>query len=222
MTNQFDVNKLNSFLDKATKAISCNSECQKNKEKQELKYKYLKAKSNLTLAEPEYEISKRNYYTYVSGKSGYDEIIEKELNAKANEIIKEFEKLYKDETDRIKTQINSYESILINYRNVVDLDEKYKKDNAELYKEYKEDANDILTNERKTYYEDQKNTQLNNYYYYIFLTIYIIVLLCLTYFSLFYPSQREFKTKIAIIILFIFLPFILDWLIKKILNLFHL
>jgi len=216
MTNQFDLNKFNSFLDKATQAISCNSDCQKQQHEQKLKDKYLNALSNLSLAEPEFQVAKKNYYTYVSGQNGYNEMIEEELSQVADLIIQTFKENYDDEISKIKSQLETYNGLLINFKNVVDLERKYKKENLQLYKQLKEDTNDILTNERKTYYEDQQISSLNAYYYYILWIIYIVVVLCLIVFSLIYPSQSSFYTKILLIILFIILPFISTFILGKI------
>lgn len=217
---KFNLNKFNSFLDKATQAISCDANCQEQKTKQELKDKYLNAQSNLTLAEPEFEVAKKNYYTYISGENGYNEMIENELEQTANLIIDKFKENYQDEVDKIQLQLNTYTGILINFNNVVDLEKKYKGENITLYKKLKDESNDILTNERKTYYEDQQNDTLNSYYYYILWVIYIIVVICLIIFSLMYPLQL--KTKISVIILFIVLPFISTWILGIIINICYL
>jgi hypothetical protein len=216
MTNNFDLNKFNSFLDKATQAISCNSDCQKQKVEQQLKDNYLKAETKLTLAEPEFQVARKNYYTYVSGQNGYDEMIEEELQQKADLIIQNFKENYQIEINKIKSQLETYNGILVNYKNVVDLERKYNRENEQLYKQLKDDTNDILTNERKTYYEDQEISSLNSYYYYILLTIYIIVLICFIVFTLFYPSQINRKLIIFLILIFIILPLISTWVLGKI------
>jgi hypothetical protein len=221
MTNQFDLNKFNSFLDKATQAISCDSECQKQQVEQKLKDKYLNAKTNLSLAEPEFELAKRNYYTYVSGQSGYDEMIENELREKADLIVEKFQENYHDETKKIQSQLETYNGLLINFKNVVDLDKKYKRENKQLYKQFKEGTNDILTDERKTFYEDQRNESLNSYYYYILWIVYIIVFICLIVFSLVYPSQTTFKSKILLIVVFVVLPFVSTWILGKIITILY-
>lgn len=221
MTNKFDLNKFNSFLDKATQAISCDSECQKQQVEQKLKDNYLNAKTNLSLAEPEFELAKRNYYVYVSGQSGYDEMIENELREKADLIVEKFQENYHDETKKIQSQLETYNSLLINFRNVLDLDKKYKRENKQLYKQFKEDTNDILTNERKTFYEDQRNESLNSYYYYILWIIYGICFICLIIFSLVYPSQITFKSKILLIVAFVVLPFVSTWILGKIITILY-
>ena len=221
MTNKFDLNKFNSFLDMAAKTIACGPECQKNKSIEDLKDKYLTAQSNLTLAEPQYQQAKQNYYTYVSGENGYKEMMESEYNTAADLIASEFKENYDIEISKINTQIDTLNSILINYSNVVDFYNKYKKENKTLSKQLKDETNDILTNERKTYYEDQQISSLNGYYYYILLVIYVIVVICFTVFLFIYPSQFSFIRKIMFLFLFIILPFISTWILGSIIYILY-
>lgn len=219
--HNFDVNKLNSFLDAATKSISCDPTCQKNKKIEKLKEKYLNAESNLTLAEPQYEEARQKYYTSVSGKTKYNEMIEEELNEKANLIINTYYDLFSEELNKIKSQIETYNSIVINFNNVADLDKQYKTENKYLFTQIKEESNDVLTNERKTYYEDQEITSLNEYYYYIFYTIYIITVICYSFFLVKYQSTYSLVKKIIIIIAFITLPFYSTLVFGKIIQIIY-
>ena len=221
MSNQFDLNKFNSFLDTATQAITCNSECQRNNRANQLKEKYQTAKSNLDLAKPQYELAKQKYYTYVDGQSGYNEMIEEELTAKAELFGEKFEENYISEKDKIETQLQTYDGILINFRNIVDLYEQYKKENIKLFEELKNETNDILTNERKTYYEDQQNDYLDLYYYYFLFIIYCIVVICYIIFSLIYPSTFDWKIRFVIGLIFIILPFVSTWLLGMIIKLIY-
>ena len=216
MTNQFDLNKFNSFLNSATQAIACGPECQKNKKTQQLKDKYLNAQSNLLLAEPQYQIAKQNYYTYVSGQNGYNDMMEKELTEKADLIVNKFKDNVSVETNKINVQLNSYNGLLINYKNVAELFKQYSTENIKLEKQLKDDMNDVLTNERKTFYEDQQISSLNSWYHYIILVIYIITVFCFAVFSLIYPSQTSLIMRIIILICFIILPFISSWLLGHI------
>ena len=129
MPNQFDLNKFNSFIDSASQAISCGTECQKEKLSQQLKDKYLNAKSNLVLAEPQYQIAKQNYYTSVSGESGYNDMLEEELNEKADLIVNNFKAIFSSEINKTKLQLDSYNSLLVNYKNVAELSEQYSTEN---------------------------------------------------------------------------------------------
>jgi len=221
MSKQFDINKLNSFIETANNTLSCNSDCQKQKTADELKNSYEKAKSNLYLAEPEYQHARKNYYEFVSGKNAYDEMMEKEYNDMSDLFINEFKLINKNEIEKIKSLINSYDGLYINFRNIFDLYNQYKIENEKLLKNIKNNKNNILTNDRKTYYEEQENNNLN-YYYYIFFTIYIIVVLCFIIFSIIYPTQTSIKIKIIYILIFIILPFISTWILEKIIYFIYL
>lgn len=216
MDNQFDINKFNSFLDAASKQIMCDSECQKLKEAEDLKNKYLNAKSNLLLAEPQYENAKKTYYTFVSGENGYNDMLEKELDEKANIIISKYKDSFKNDLDNAKLQIDTYNGVTYNVNNIIELHDKYKTDNKRLFKSLKKNTNDVLTNERQTYYEDQEINTLSSFYYYILLIIYIIVVGFFIFFSLTRQSQTSFRTKLILIILFCILPFISTWILGKI------
>ena len=221
MTNKFDLNKFNSFLNSAAQTIACGPDCQRQKKSDELKNKYLTAESNLALAEPQYQIAKQNYYTFISGQSGYDEMMESEYREKAELIGQKFKESYDEEIAKIKTQLDTYNGLLINFRNVVDLHKQYKKENIQLFKQLKNDTNDILTNERKTYYEDQQIESLNSYYRYILWIIYIIVVICFAIFSLIYPSQTSLLVRILLLGVFIALPFVSTWILGAIIKLVY-
>jgi len=221
MTNNLDLNKFNSFINAASETIACGPECQEQKKADELKNKYIMSEANLALAEPEYQIARQNYYTYVSGQSGYDDMLEKDYTQEADIISKKFKELYNDEIAKIKTQLDTYNSLLVNFRNVADLYTQYKKENIQLFQELKNQTNDILTNERKTYYEDQEINSLNGYYLYIFWIIYIIVLISFAVFSLIYPSQTSLTIRALLLCVFILLPFVSTWILGKIIQLIY-
>jgi len=208
MDKQFDINKFNSFLEQAQNAISCGPECQKEETAEKLKQKYNRAQANLILAEPNFQVARKNYYTYVSGEGAYNEMIEQELSMKADKMTDRFNESIDEEINKIQSQVQTYNGLIINLRNLLDLYKKYKRENMELHKQIKTETNDILTNNRKTYYEDQENENLNNYYYYILILIYIVVVICFIIFSLIYPSNMTLKGKIIAILFFVILPFI--------------
>ena len=111
--------------------------------------------------------------------------------------------------------------MLVNYRNVVDLFKQYFTENNKLRKQLKDETNDVLTNERKTFYEDQQIDSLNGWYHYIILVIYIISVICFVIFSLIYPTQTSLLTRFIILIFFIILPFISSWLLGHIIYIIY-
>jgi hypothetical protein len=221
MTNNFDPNKLNSLIEMANNIISCDSNCQKNKQLQELKNKLTSAESNLLLAEPNLELAKKNYFTYISGKSGYNEMVEEELSKNADLFITTFKDNYQEELSKITSQLDTYNGLYINFSNVDELYKKYKKENAILFEQLKEETNDILTNDRKTYYENQQIDLLNAIYFYLLWIIYFIVVACFGVFSLIYPSTFNWKTRLFILLFFVVLPFISPFLLGKIISIIY-
>ena len=211
MTQQptMDINKLNSFLDYANQAISCDSECKQNKRSTSLRNKLMEAESNLVLAEPEYQNAMKKYYVYVSGKTGYEEMMQEKYTEMATQITDTMKEYMTEISQQITQQINTYKGLMVNVRNLVDLFRQYKTENKHLARQLKEDANDIITNERKTYYEDQEIDVLDTYYYILFI-IYIIVAIC--FIVLYYKNGTGSKIlTLLTFILLVGLPFLSYW-----------
>ena len=221
MDSQFNINKFNSFIQSASQQIACGTECQEQKTAEQLKNTYLTAQSNLTLAKPQYDIAKKNYYVYVDGQNGYNQMMEEDYSKEANKITSEFKDNYDKEINKIKSLLVTYDGILINFRNVIDLYTQYKEENLKLYKSLKADVNDVLTNERKTYYEDQSIDFLNAIYKYALIIIYVIVVICYIVFSLIYPSDISFKIRGILFLVFLVLPFISTFLLGKLIQLIY-
>jgi hypothetical protein len=220
MSNQMDMNKFNTLISQASDAILCNSECRKQREADKLKQKYLNSQTNLASASNQLQVAQKNYVTFTQGASGYNDLLDNQLQEKAQEISLKFTENFHTDSQAIKTQIETYQGLLINFKNVAELYLKYKKENVQLIKDLKDETNDVLTNERKTYYEDQKIDGLKGIYFYFLLTIYIICLIGFIIFSLIY-SQSNWKVKLASIIGFIALPFFSTWILGKIIYLIY-
>lgn len=218
MASPFNISNFNSFIKAASQQIACGPECQRQKTTEELKKTYLNAESNLTLAKPQYDNAKKNYYVYVDGENRYNQMIEQEYSNDANKITNEYKNKYNDEIYKIKSLLVTYDGVLVSFRNVIDLYTQYKEENLYLYKKLKTDINDVLTNERKTYYEDQSVDFLNSFYKYGLIVIYVIVVICYAVFSLIYPSQTSLKVRGLLFILFLVLPFISSFLLGKLIQ----
>lgn len=193
MSNLFDVTKLNSILG--------------------LNEHY----NDWLLDEPDMEITKQQYETFVSGTSA-DEV--NELTQDAKEKIKQLS--VKNLKDLFNfTQIDTYNSLVLHYENSKEILNKYKDENDSMEQQLKNQTNNILTNERKTFYEDQQNDQLNTYYYYILWTVYAVIVFLFGRFSLTYPSTYSWKFRAFMFLLFLVLPIISPWILGKIIQLLH-
>jgi hypothetical protein len=221
MSNTFNFNKFNELVSQASDAILCNSECQRRRKEEVLKQKYLNSKTNLATASNQEDIAEKNYIIFTKGQNAYNDLLDEKLSEKVNLISEKFLDNFNEESQKIKSQITSYSGILVNFRNIVDLYLQYKRENIELFKELKEETNDVLTNERKTYYEDQNIDRLKFFYSYFFITIYVIFVIGFGSFSMIYPSNYTWQVRLALLIGFIVLPFISTWIVGKIIYLLY-
>ena len=212
-TQTADYTLFNSLIEKVNEQTSCDADCQKQKEEEALKKKWDESKTNLLSGPSQEHDAEKNYITYVEGSVAYDELQNKRLNERATKIATTFQTSFDNISKRIETQIGTYQGIFLNFKNVVELYLKYKEENLKLAKELKENVNDVLTNERKTYYKDQGIEKMKVYYYYIILVLYIICVLCFGFFALVYPSKSNWKVRLLTFIALILLPFVSTYIL---------
>jgi hypothetical protein len=217
----FNVNNFNAFLEKASSAIMCDSTCQQQKTAEELKQKYLASETNLASASSQVDVAKKNYVTFNQGELAYNNMKEEELHKTAQLIIGKFNENFQNVSKEITNQIDTYNGLVINFNNVVELYLTYKKENSKLSKQVKNNTSDVLTNERKTYYESQGIDTLKNFYYYILLLVYIIFVIGYIFTSLFYPSQINWKLRFGFMIILFLLPFISQWILALTIKLMY-
>jgi hypothetical protein len=207
--------RFNSLIDQAAEAITCDANCQKQKKTDELKQKYINAQSNLARGPQQVETARKNYVVYNKGEPAYNQLVEMELTKKATMIATFFENNFNEESKNVLYDVKTYSGLLSNLKNVFELYLKYKQENDKLTKKLKEETNDILTNERKTYYQDQGIDNLKFYYYYFLLIVYIICVILFGVFNFIYPSQMSGKIRAVILIILLILPFISTWILGK-------
>jgi hypothetical protein len=208
MPNSFNYEDYNELVQKATDAVLCNSECQQQREAEKLKQTYLNAKTNVISSSGELQTAEKNYITFTKGTSAYNQLLEKQLGTSADTEINNFTNSLQADIKEIQTYIETYNGVFINFKNVLELLIKYTSENIYLFRKLKKDTNDVLTNERKTYYENENIERLKFYYYYFFATIYIIFLIRYIVFSFQKSSQFSWKIKLIIFLFLIILPFV--------------
>ena len=207
MTNNIDINKFNDFLDNANQILSCDSNCQEQKKKNDLKKKYLEAKTNLLTAPIQVETSYKNYLTYTKGDSAYNEYRDDELQQKAEMVITTFQTNFNDGIQKAKDSYDTYSGLLLNFAHIVELYTKLVKENAFLTLQLKNKTSDVLTNDRKTYYEDQSIDNLG-FYHKIILFFYVIFVIVFAVSIFVFPSTSTRGTLLGILVFFIIYPFI--------------
>jgi hypothetical protein len=212
--------KLNLLLEQASQALSCGPTCQKLKNTEELKQKYLDAQTNLQMAPLKLEESKKNYYVYSEGRPYYDNMLEDELKTKADTISTLLLENFNKEVTNANVMNTYFNNALLNSENSKDLLTKLLDENGKLYLDLRSRKGDIITNDRKTYYETEAISGLNTWYnvwkilFYIFVIIYAI--------SLFY-IENEFSIyyKIILLLLLCVYPYIIYYTIKWIFTLIY-
>lgn len=208
MASTQQISDINNLLRQASKAIMCGPDCQKNEKMSQLYKTYLDSKTTLINAPQQVEQSAKDYYLYAEGPAGYNEYLNKSLDEKSTDLISVIDDEFNNNLKSCQSTLDIYSGISITYGSVMDLYDKYTAENIELERKYKNEANDIFTNDRKTYYANQGIDNLN-YYYKVLIYIYIFVVLC--YFILIFALKNNLSMtkKIIIFICFVLYPFII-------------
>ena len=103
-----------------------------------------------------------------------------------------------------------YNTSLINSSYTKELLEEYSEKNSELKLKLRDNHGDILTNDRKTYYESTALDRLKLWYtfwwyiYYIFVIIFLLAIFLS-------PSKLSIIVKLIILILLVFYPYYIDY-----------
>jgi len=216
------VDKVNELITQANETLTCNSDCQKQKQADQLQQTYANlASCSSSSGQSQAQEAQKNYIVFTQGQAAYDQYHDNQLQTQVQTIIEQFQQNFNNEVTTINSQINTYNGIVINFRNILDLYIQYKKENIELFKELKNESNNVLINERKTFYEDQNIDNLGFYYFYFLLSIYIICVVCFVIFYFIYPSQTSLKVMVGIVIFLIAIPFISSWVLATIIYLLY-
>jgi hypothetical protein len=215
--NETLADRINRIHARIHRKPKCDRECQANK----LKQTYLNSQQNLLTAPQQEQTAYKNYIVFTEGENAYTQLETQQYSEEADSIAEEIMLNFDDAAKKIAIAIDSYAALILNYKNVVELYEKYLHENKTLRKKIKTEYSDVITNDRKTYYEDQGIDSLNFFYYYVFLTIYIIVVICFGLFAFGFPSPMSYIFKIVILFVLFILPFVSTRILQFIIKMLH-
>ena len=210
---QISQDKINELLEKTAESMVCGPSCQRQKISDELKQKYLDAKTNIQTAPINLEETKKNFYVYTKGRPYYDNMKEEELKQTVNNISTLIINNFNDELSNTNTMNSYLNTALINSSNTEDLLNEYLNKNKMLKLKLRETHGDILTNDRKTYYETEAYDRLVLWYrllWYIYYITIIILILSL----ILSENKLNNVSKIIIVILLVFYPYYISYIIK--------
>jgi hypothetical protein len=202
--------KINSLLETSAQSIVCGPDCQKNKTAEELKQKYLDSQTNNITAPLKLEESRKNYYVFTEGENYYNNMLEEELKKKAEQLSQLITENFNEEVSSAKTMNTYYNTSLINSTYTKELLNEYSEKNSELKLKLRDNQGDILTNDRKTYYESSALDRLKLWYtfwwyiYYIFVIIFLLAIFLS-------PSNLSIIIKLIVLVVLIFYPYYIDY-----------
>jgi len=213
MANNFNINNFNNFLQQAQETLMCDSQCQQQKKAQQLQQAYENAQVNLQTAPGQVDTTQKEYITFTQGNAAYSQMHNQDLTQKAQQIVSMYSTNFNNEAQEAKNNVATYSGLLNNYNNVYELYKNLKTENAQLKKDLTNKNSDVLTNDRKTYYENQEIDFLDYIYKYVLQIIYWITVVVYFISVFVYPSQFNWKLKLAVLIVLIGLPFVSTWLL---------
>lgn len=201
-------NKINDLVSQASQTISCGPSCQKENVANQLQQKYLDSENALLTGQQKLDENRKNYYVFTQGPTSYNNMLEGELTNKAQEIANEISAQFTKLIKQTKLYNTYYNTEILNLQNTTELynEQKYKNNTYE--DTIKKNHGDILTNDRKSFYEIQEQDNLQ-YWYSVYLWIYRILLFLFLLGLLFLNSSRPFFQKISIFVLLLIYPTII-------------
>lgn len=211
------MNQITDLLNNASQSLLCGPECQKQKISGELYQKMLDAQTNQQTGPIQVENTKKTYYVYTQGQSYYDNMLEEDLKQKAQAMGDLLADTFNKEVNAAELMNEYYNLAVINSGNTKALLQEYIVSNDELKSQLRNSHGDILTNDRKTYYEKGALNGLSNWYkiwWYIYYVLIVVLLLGL----LMSKSQLSTIKKSIIFILLLFYPYYINPVIKWLYN----
>ena len=212
---------INSLINTATKLVMCppGSACEKENVSAELNRQLQDAIINEQVAPLRLANAKRYYYTYTQGQSSYNGMLEKELQEKARLITKQIGDKFLEEVKNAVTMNMFFNTSQVNSENTLELYNEYVNKNAEMAEIIKSSRGDVLTNDRKTYYETEAMEKLKMWYTLI-ISIYWILVVTFILSLFFSTSTMSRTTQIVLVVMFILYPFIIHKVVVYLYNLF--
>ena len=214
---QSSQDKITALLEQSAQSLICGPDCQKQKITEELKQKYLNSQTNLQTAPINLETTKKNYYIFSEGRPFYENMLEEELKQKADKISELITESFNDEVSDALTMNQYYDTAIINSKYTKELLKDYSDKNVDLKLKLRNRHGDILTNDRKTFYETDALERLQLWYkfwwyiYYMLIVVFVIAIIGS-------PSQLSFIKKSVILILLFFYPYYINYISKLVYN----
>jgi hypothetical protein len=211
--------QINELLAQSSQALLCGpgSECEKTQKTNDLQQKYLDAQTKLQTAPYEEHTAEKNYYIYSKGDVAYNDLIFKRLLEKAQNKSNEVSIKFNKNITLASESNDTLGSLTTTHTHMVELYETYIEENANLKAKILSYGADLITNDRKTFYEVQ-NYDFLIIWFKVWRWIYFILLIVFTVGIFLSKSMYSLKVKIGLLSLFIIYPFVINYIVDYLLQ----
>ena len=210
----------NSMAQQASAALICGPDCQQRNTEATLKQQYTDASTNIITAPEKLVQAEKNYYTFTGSHGGetYSTFLDGKYQKIADDLKIDINSNFDDNITAATGLNNTYNTLYINYQNIQDRFDNLQQENTDIDNKIKLLASDMVTNDRKSFYEMQGYDNLYGWYKF-FLWIYIILVVAFVIACFFvnsgYSNTRKFLILIALIIYPFVIHIVILFLIKK-------
>jgi hypothetical protein len=216
---KINLDKLDKLADTVAENVTCGPECQQGKTGEELRVKYLNAKTNVSTAPGQLDDAAKKYYLFVGGEQGYSDYMDKELGQRAKKITDAYQERMNVAIKDAESRSAAYDGLYKNVANIYELHDKYRLENVDLELKLSDTKSDALTNDRKAYYEDQGIDALDYYYSYEKYMYWIAAIIVVA--LLFTNSMITTPKKIGFTGIIIMYPFVSVYILSFVIGLWQ-
>jgi len=209
MNDEQTLAKFNDIILKAQEVLNITPALDEEKKGNNLKELYLNATKNYLTGPEQIDQTFKNYYVFEKGEQAYNEEYQQILLKRAEIISKRFLQNFNENVVYAFSNLKSYTSLLVNFQNVEDYYLRLYNENFLSTNKLKNKNADIITKDRKSFYEDQGIQNLK-FYYKIFFYIYIFLLLIFIISIFLVPSNISKIKQFIIWLILVFYLFIGD------------
>ena len=207
MTNLINqmIEQVNDALAKSESSLTCGPDCQAQENIQTLRQIYLDAQLNLQTAPTTLSVAEKNYLVSTLGESGYSDYMTTRYSVQASQIGDKITTSFEKTVTESTKLSDLYETVYTNYDYLEDLYNNYTTVNTALKTDINNATGDVVTSDRKTYYESQNYNYLKNWYT-VYKFVYIVIIIIFIIFLFVRKSEYSFVSRVFILILFILYP----------------
>jgi hypothetical protein len=207
--------QITNLINKASDTIVCGPSCQREKKLADLKDKYNNAITNIKTAPTKLKEAKKNYFLEEKGPTDYNKMVLDKVTADANNVTSKLQSKFDANAQEVDNVITTYDTLKSNSDYIKQIIGEYSDENIKMAKELRRIRGDIITNDRKTYYEQQYVENLA--WWYGWFRIVYIVLLIFFIIAVIFKVQGWIK-KLLLIIIFIFYPMFISPVVSYLYN----